>query len=175
MYNILFNKSPSPLILKKMTNFQNGLEWPHFTSRTSGTSHSIGFCPVLNLKTGKKISEIFNSSNPGFFMGEKSKKSRKKTIFSQRSPDLMGWKFRNDFFSIFKLSTGQKPIECDVPEVLEAKCGHFKPFWKFVIFSKMGGGFLLNKILYIFRILLGLLLKFKLFQVGYGWNIFART
>jgi len=26
----------------KMTNFQNGLKWLHFASRTPGTSHSVG-------------------------------------------------------------------------------------------------------------------------------------
>ena len=51
-----------------------------------------------------------------------------KTFCSETSPDLMGWKFRNDFFSVFKLSTIKKSIECDVPELLEAKCVHSKSF-----------------------------------------------
>ena len=33
---------------------QSDLEWPHFASRSSGTSHSIGFFIALNLKTEKK-------------------------------------------------------------------------------------------------------------------------
>ena len=104
-YNILFNKNPPPLIFEKMKNFQNGLEWPHFTSRTSGTSHSIGFRSVLNLKTEKKSFRRFQPIESGlvceqiFFFA----------IFSifcpEKSPYSMGWKFRKFFFSIFKLST----------------------------------------------------------------------
>ena len=113
-YNILFILFP--LIFKRMTNFQNGLEWPHFTSRTSGTSHSTGFCLVLNLKTEKKNSRNFQ---PFRIWACFYAKNRKKTFCSQTSPDSMGWKFRNDFVFVLKLSTGQKPIECDVPRFWE--------------------------------------------------------
>ena len=82
---------------------------------------------------------------------KKFTKNRKKTFCSQTSPDSMGWKFWNDFVFIFKLSTGQKPIECDVPEVLGVKRCHSKPFWKFDIFSKMRGGFIKQDIVGVFK------------------------
>ena len=59
---------------------------------------------------------------------EKIEKIEKKIFDSEKSQDLIGLKFQNDIFSVFKLSTGKKPVECDVPELLEAKCGHSRPF-----------------------------------------------
>ena len=129
---ILFNKkTPSPLIFEKMTKFQKGLEWPHFASRSSGTSHSTGFFPVLNLKTGKKSFRNFKPIESWLF--SKSKKNFPVFDF-EKSQDSMGLKFRNDFFSIFKLSAIKKPIECDVSELLEAKCGFSRNFWSMLIF-----------------------------------------
>ena len=55
-------------------------------------------------------------------------KIKKKTFAQKKIPDSMGWKFRNDFFSICKLSTGKKPVEYDVPDLLEAICGFYKSF-----------------------------------------------
>ena len=49
----------------------------------------------------------------------------------------MSLKFRNDFFAIFKLSSGNKTIECDVPWVLEAHAAMLSHFFMYQIFSKM--------------------------------------
>ena len=82
---LLKRPPPSPLIFERIINFQNGLKWQHFASRTSGTSHTIGFCPVLNLKTDKKSFRNFQLIESGlvsdyfrFFHSETSRVARTK-------------------------------------------------------------------------------------------------
>ena len=68
-----------------MTNLQKVLEWPHFASRSSGTSHSIGFFPELNLKTEKKSFRHFKPIESGLVLEQNRNFS---IFFSETSPDL---------------------------------------------------------------------------------------
>ena len=123
----------------KMPIHKNGLKWPHVASRTSGTSHSISLFPKLNLRMKRKSFRNFTLIESGLVSEKKIENFYLFffRFFSETSPDSMSLKFRNDFFSIFKLSSGNKSIECDVPEVLEATCGHFKLFFVCIgFFSK---------------------------------------
>ena len=118
---------------------QKSLEWPHFTSRTSETSHSTGFCPALNLKTKKKNSEIFNSKNPGFCIGEKSKKSKKK-IFAHKKAQI--WWVENVgtiFFPFSNWAPGKNLSNAMSQRFWKqnaAILSHFENLW---FFQKWGG------------------------------------
>ena len=104
------------LSLLRIYRQKTGLECPYFASRSSETSHSIYFFPVLNLKMEKKSFRKFQPIESGAQF-KKSKRSRKQKFFySETSPDWMSLKFQNDCFSVFKLRTGQKDFECDVPD-----------------------------------------------------------
>ena len=79
-------------------------------------------------ENGKKKFPKFSTHRIWAFFWAKNRKNRKKKYLLTNKPGFDGLKTSERFFSVFKLSTERKPIECDVPEVLEVKCGHSKPF-----------------------------------------------
>ena len=56
-----------------------------------------------------------------------------KILFAQKQARVRRLKIPERLFTVFKLSTGKKPIEYDDPELLEAKCSHSKPVFVYVI------------------------------------------
>ena len=107
---------------KLMNNFKNGLEKLQIAPRRSGTSHSTSFFPGLNLKMEKKSFRNFQPIKSSLFLRKKF------FLLDFLLRNNSGFYGRNDFFSVFKLSAGKKPVECDVPDLLEAICRFSKPF-----------------------------------------------
>ena len=70
------------LSLLRIYRQKTGLECPYFASRSSETSHSIDFFPVLNLKMEKSRFGSFNQSNP--VLNLKNRKNREKNFFAQK-------------------------------------------------------------------------------------------
>ena len=68
----------------KISQLQKGLGKPHFASRSSETSHSIGFFSVLNLKTEKKPFRNFKPIESGHLS---ELKKHFIVFYSERSPD----------------------------------------------------------------------------------------
>ena len=83
---------------------------------------------VYLMNAEKKSFRNFKPIISGHVLESKMFLSISSIFCSETSPDSMSSKCRNKFFSIFKLSSGKKPVECDVSEVLEAKYGHSRSF-----------------------------------------------